>query len=374
MANSFGYRPALDGIRAVSIVGVMAFHSGLIRGGWLGVDAFFTLSGFLITTLLLEESDTTGDIELRAFYWRRILRLLPALLVVAVVCTAHTVLIVPEAHRTSVVLFFLAVLFYVGNWAAISGAPQGLLGHTWSLSIEEQFYLLWPPAMRLCRRRLGGRRVFLALVVTALGSMAYRCMLAHSAPEPRLGRYLYLGTITHADAILIGCATAYWLHTRSAPATAVLRRAGGAVGWVFILVALTTVPLDYYFSWWTPTTAIAIATSLVIVDTARAGSWVGRVLELAPCVWVGKRSYGLYLWHLPVFVAVSPSAGPMLSLDTRRALVAWMATFAIAALSYRYIEAPLLRFKSRPPRFLLGGHIRDAVGMKPHPTGRLSRS
>ena len=138
--------------------------------------------------------------------------------------------------------------------------------------------------------------------------MAYRCIMAQSAPEPRLGRYLYLGTITHADAILIGCATAYWLRTRSISATTtVIHRATGALGLLFIVVALLTVPFDYYFSWWTPTTAIAIATSLVILDTVRAGSWVGRLLEFAPCVWIGKRSYGLYLWHLPVFFAVSPS-------------------------------------------------------------------
>lgn len=127
-----------------------------------------------------------------------------------------------------------------------------------------------------------------------------------------------------------------------------------------MVLAFMTVPLDYYFSWWIPTTAIAIATSLVILDTASIGSWVRRLLEFAPCVWIGRRSYGVYLWHLPIFVALSPSVGSGLHLQGWRLLSAWMATFAIAAVSYRYIEAPLLRFKSRPPAVLVRGRLTAA--------------
>jgi peptidoglycan/LPS O-acetylase OafA/YrhL len=355
-ATLLGYRPALDGVRGVSIVGVMAFHSGLVPGGWLGVDVFFTLSGFLITTLLVHESETTGDIELRRFYWRRFLRLVPALTILAATCAATTIFTLPEASRAKAMLFVLAVMFYVGNWASITGAPQGLLGHTWSLSIEEQFYLLWPPGVRLLYRRIPARLIFLGLLATAAASIAYRCVAAQSGAEPRLGRYLYLGTLTHADAILIGCAAVFWQGIRSFSCGGVTARIGGIVGLLFIVVALMTVPLDYYFSYWTPTTAIAVATALVIVDVLRSGSWIGRLLELPPCVWVGKRSYGLYLWHFPVFVALSGLSGAHLRYDSGRVLSGWVATFVIAALSYRYIEAPLLRLKSRPPAVL----IRDA--------------
>jgi peptidoglycan/LPS O-acetylase OafA/YrhL len=345
LEDPLGYRPALDGVRALSIIAVMAFHSGLISGGWLGVDVFFTLSGFLITTLLLDERNRTGDVDLHAFYWRRFLRLVPALAVVAIICTARTVAIIPEGHRASVVLSLVAIMFYVGNWAAIAGAPQALLGHTWSLSIEEQFYLLWPPAIRLLLRRVSARGVLVGLLAAATASAAYRCIAAQRGPDSDLGRYLYLGTLTHADGILIGCALACWVRMPSTSFNAVMVQIGGVCGLLFMAVALIIVPFHYYFSWWTPTTAIALATCLVISGTLRSGSWIGRLLGLPPCVWLGKRSYGIYLWHVPVFVALSALSERGLRYNSGRVVLAWIATFGIAALSYRYIEAPLLRFK-----------------------------
>src|SRR6266702_4383743 len=163
MTTRLGYNPALDGIRAISILAVMLYRSGLIHGGFLGVDVFFTLSGFLITTA-------------------------------------------GPARVGGMSLFVLAVIFYVANWAAIAGLPQGMLGHAWSLSIEEQFYLVWPPVLALLLRHVRARWLLVAgLLLAALGSILLRYHLAVSGAT---GRRFYLGTDAHADPILIGCATA----------------------------------------------------------------------------------------------------------------------------------------------------------------------
>src|SRR5262249_53898603 len=139
-----GHRPALDGIRGVAVIAVLAGHSGWLSGGFLGVDAFFALSGFLITRLLTDEDDATGSIALSLFYARRWPRLLPALLVLVVVCTTILLTTVPTEFGPLALQEASAVVFYIANWAWVFGLPLGIYGHTWSLGIEEQFYLLWP--------------------------------------------------------------------------------------------------------------------------------------------------------------------------------------------------------------------------------------
>src|SRR5262245_51790762 len=154
--GAFGYHPALDGLRGVAILAVMIYHSGLGRGGYLGVDVFFALSGFLITTLLCDEYAATGTIAFRKFYARRALRLLPALVVFVAVWLAVLYATLEPRFWAFVTGFGLAVLFYVANWVGIWVLPLGVFGHTWSLAIEEQFYVLWPlvilAVVRLCVR------------------------------------------------------------------------------------------------------------------------------------------------------------------------------------------------------------------------------
>src|SRR5882672_8926270 len=142
-----GYRPSLDGVRAIAILAVLACHCEWLQSGYLGVDVFFALSGFLITSLLLEEYTATGTITLRWFYARRALRLLPALLGLLVVGTSVILFTVPAEYGPLALHEAAAVLFYVANWAWLIGLPLGLYGHTWSLAIEEQFYMLWPLAL-----------------------------------------------------------------------------------------------------------------------------------------------------------------------------------------------------------------------------------
>ena len=353
MTTRLGYHPALDGIRAISILAVMLYHSGLIHGGFLGVDVFFTLSGFLITTLLIEEHAAAGRIALRDFYCRRALRLLPALVPVVIVSGVAMIATAGPARVGGMSLFVLAVIFYVANWAAIAGLPQGMLGHAWSLSIEEQFYLVWPPVLALLLRRVRARWLLVAgLLLAALGSILLRYHLAVSGAT---GRRFYLGTDAHADPILIGCATAClvsWGYIRGGgdpSASTRWRWQGAALAAAAVLVAvlvLARLPDDYARRG--ASTIVAVAAGILIVDVLRPGSRLAPLLAWSPLVWIGRRSYALYLWHLPVFfLAGALWASGILEYLPSRIVPAWVITFAIAAASYRWIEAPALRLKSR---------------------------
>jgi peptidoglycan/LPS O-acetylase OafA/YrhL len=352
MTTRLGYHPALDGIRAISILAVMLYHSGLIHGGFLGVDVFFTLSGFLITTLLIEEHAAGGRIVLRDFYCRRALRLLPALVPVVIVSGVAMIATAGPARVGGMSLFVLAVIFYVANWAAIAGLPQGMLGHAWSLSIEEQFYLVWPPVLALLLCRVRARWLLATgLLLAALGSILLRYHLAVSGAT---GRRFYLGTDAHADPILIGCATAClvsWGYIRgsSPSASTRWRWQAAALAAAAVLVAvlvMARLPDDYARRG--ASTIVAVAAGILIVDVLRPGSRLAPLLAWSPLVWIGKRSYALYLWHLPVFfLAGALWASGLLEYLPSRIVPAWAITFAMAAASYRWIEAPALRLKSR---------------------------
>jgi peptidoglycan/LPS O-acetylase OafA/YrhL len=352
VTTRLGYHPALDGIRAVSILAVMLYHSGLIRGGFLGVDVFFTLSGFLITTLLIEEHAAAGRIGLRDFYCRRALRLLPALVPVVIVSGVAMIATAGPSRVVGISLFVLAVIFYVANWAAIAGLPQGMLGHAWSLSIEEQFYLVWPPVLALLLRRVRARWLLVAgLLLATLGSILLRYHLAVSGAT---GRRFYLGTDAHADPILIGCATAClvsWGYIRSVRDPSASTRPRGqvaalAAALLVAVLVMARLPDDYARRG--ASTIVAVAAGILIVDVLRPGSRLAPLLAWSPLVWIGKRSYALYLWHLPVFfLAGALWASGILEYLPSRIVPAWVITFTMAAASYRWIEAPALRLKSR---------------------------
>jgi peptidoglycan/LPS O-acetylase OafA/YrhL len=352
MTTRLGYHPALDGMRAISILAVMLYHSGLIHGGFLGVDVFFTLSGFLITTLLIEEHAAGGRIALRDFYGRRALRLLPALVPVVIVSGVAMIATAGPARVGGMSLFVLAVIFYVANWAAIAGLPQGMLGHAWSLSIEEQFYLVWPPVLALLLRRVRARWLLVAgLLLAALGSILLRYHLAVSGAT---GRRFYLGTDAHADPILIGCATAClvsWGYIRGGsnpPASTRWRELAAALAAAVLVAVLVMARLPDDYARRGASTIVAVAAGVLIVDVLRPGSRLAPLLGWSPLVWIGKRSYALYLWHLPVFfLAGALWASGLLEYLPSRIVPAWVVTFAMAAASYRWIEAPALRLKSR---------------------------
>ncbi len=364
---------ALDGIRGVAVAGVLAFHGGLswASGGFLGVDAFFVLSGYLITALLLAEwTRTGGRIDLVAFWGRRARRLLPALLlVVTAVAIGARALLPPEEVRL-LRGDGIAALLHVANWRMIvrggdyfsdTAAPSPL-EHTWSLGIEEQFYLVWPLVLgavlhRRATARTCTRARLRALVVLCCVGAAASTAAACGAGE--VGR-AYYGTDTRGAAILLGAALAGLLAMRPPePVRAGWRRTGlGAAA------ALATAGLAWAATHLSGTdevlyrggmAAVALCVAVVIAHVALVPTgWSARLLSLPPLPQLGRISYGVYLWHWPVFIAANADRTGLegLSLFAVRCLL----TLGIASLSYVLVERPVqLRVRPRRPAFAATG-------------------
>lgn len=351
--GSLPYLRGLDGLRALAVLAVMLYHADLpLYGGFLGVEAFFVISGFLITALLLRDWEQHGRVRLGNFWLRRARRLLPALVVLlAAVLLAAVVLLpgkLPELRRDT-----LAALGYVTNWyLTLSGQSYfdalerpSLLQHLWSLAIEEQFYLLWPLLFGLAMRLLRPRG---ALMLTLLGVVASTwLMVALYDPGADPSR-IYYGTDTRAAALLIGCALAMVWSPGRAPALA--RRAAPLAFDVAGLLALASLvgaalllneqhPLLYRGGLSFVTIATAVAIAVTVHPAARLVPWL---LELAPMRWIGLRSYSLYLWHWPVFMLTRPGldiAGTTWMLQLGR----FGLTFVLAAIAYSLVEQPIRR-------------------------------
>lgn len=354
-----GYRPALDGLRAVAVVAVMLYHGGVTwaAGGFLGVDVFFVLSGFLITSLLVKEWMRTGRIALRAFWLRRARRLLPAMLVVLVAVAAHF-FFVSAQQQSTLRGDSLATLGYVSNWwFMVSGQSYfaqflepSPLRHTWSLAIEEQFYIVFPLLLvaLLGRARLGLGRLRALLLVGALGSAGLMAVVFEPLADPSRA---YYGTDTRMQALLLGAVLAL-VPALTRPATPVYSRlhgrlvrlpGSGLAGWLALAGLLVLFVTARELSPWMYRGGfllVAVLSAVVIASVLRAPrSTLGRILSWRPVVAVGVVSYGLYLWHWPVYVALNHERtgldGPAL-LSARVAL-----TGLLAALSYRLVEEPI---------------------------------
>lgn len=335
-----GYLPALDGLRGVAVLAVMAMHAGVrqVAGGHFGVDLFFVLSGFLITAKLLEEWRHDARVRLRSFYWRRCVRLLPALLLMLVAWIVYALWFEHGAGT----FFAFYTLFYAANWAHAYHIDESYgLAHTWSLSIEEQFYLVWPPVLvGLLRSGRSRPAVFRLLVV---GVTAVALWRAHLWRQGADFDRLYNGTDTRADALLVGCALAFAVYS------------GGAKEWGRRLAAPCLLLVVCVLVFGLPTalwlrdggaTALAVLIAVLIwslVSPGRGG-WVHPILESAPLAWVGKISYGLYIWHVPVFYVV----GWERPWSLYAALAVKVAvSFALATLSYYLVERPVRRWAKR---------------------------
>jgi len=371
------YLPGLDGVRALAVAAVVAYHLqlGWAQGGLLGVGVFFTLSGYLITDILLGQWVSAGRLRLGDFWLRRARRLLPALFVmlaaVAVWVTAFARAQLP-GFRGDVV----ASALYVSNWWYIAQhasyyarfAPPGPLDHLWSLAVEEQFYLVWPWLVLcgmwlLSRRRAGGGgrgrpaggdRWLLAAAALALAAASAVLMAVLYQPGLDPTR-VYEGTDTRACELLIGAAlAAVWPTRRSTPLPAWTRRlldpagvAGLAV--VGLLVWRTNEYSAFMFRG--GLVLLSLATALVLAAVAVPDSLLGRALGWQPLRWLGVRSYGIYLWHYPVIVLAAPAAAAGLSgLSAPRAVACVAASVALAAASWKFVEDPARRGLRRPPR------------------------
>jgi peptidoglycan/LPS O-acetylase OafA/YrhL len=362
-----GYVPALDGLRAGAVVAVMAYHGGVpgAQGGFLGVDVFFVLSGFLITSLLLAEDAATGRIDLARFWARRARRLLPALLLMLGAVAAYAAFVAAPGDRLDIRRAGLATLGYVANWAQAFGgqgyfarlaAPSPLL-HTWSLAIEEQFYLVWPlvvTGLLWCgRRRRSGRDLLPLLGVALVGAAASAGAMALLYRAGAGTNRVYYGTDTRAQDLLVGAALAVIMaavhrrrwesggrsgaHTATAPITAVGTAAAAAV-----VAAVVTASGSSGWLYRGGYLAVAGATALVLacVTLAPTGA-LARGLALRPLPGVGRISYGLYLWHWPVYLILDGARTGLRSWPLLAVRVA--VTAAVSLASYHLVEMPVRR-------------------------------
>ncbi|MFC4243711.1 acyltransferase family protein [Gryllotalpicola reticulitermitis] len=345
------YRPELDGMRALAVLAVVASHLALpyAAGGWMGVDVFFVLSGYLITSLLLTEQDRFGSISLGRFYSRRVLRLYPALIAVIL-------LGVPFFH----VLAESGSLEHYGEAAAISGlylsdfaagfghlGTLGDLGATWSLAVEEHFYLLWPPVLILLLRH---RRNVLGWTAVAGGvSLASLIALSYLASPDGISDTAYYLPSSRFSTLLLGCVMAVMLHRGAR--IPLLERAWAGAGLSLAIVALVLAANHFgrypNFAWEAPAIGIFSAALVWHVTTANR-SPVSALLSLRPFVWLGRRSYGIYLYHVPVLLILQLMVFSHLPVGRIVfSIAAYVAAIGIAALSYRFIELPFLRLKKR---------------------------
>ncbi len=348
------YMPALDGLRAAAVAAVLLYHGDVAwaRGGYLGVDAFFVLSGFLITSLLLAEWRTSRANDLPSFWRRRARRLLPALFLVlgAVALFAATWAPVDMLDRLRGDAF--ATLGYVANWRFVTSSQSYFaqftspspLQHVWSLAIEEQFYLVWPPVFLLLLHLTRGSRRALLAITTGLAAVSALLMFVLFAPGADPSR-VYYGTDTRAQSLLIGAALALLLERRRLGTTragrvALQAGAAGAAGIVLWTWANTADDAEWLYQGGLPVIAVLVAVVIASVISDARGL-LGRALSLRPVRWIGVISYGLYLWHWPVYVALtSRRAG----LDGAALLALRLGcTLAVATASYYLVEAPIRR-------------------------------
>lgn len=339
--------PALDGLRGLAVVAVVLYHGGVpfCQGGFIGVEVFFVLSGFLITALLLRERKALGGIKLRHFYMRRVLRLLPALVGLILVVTPLALLLLPPEWRQGVLLDTLAALFYVQNWAwGLEWLPPGIYAHTWSLSIEEQFYILWPLTLAIMFALRLRTKTWLAL--TALIALSAMLWASYNAGR-RPWQHSYLFTDLRVGSLFFGCfvATAVQagvfkgLNERAKylPAAAILGLGGLAFG---VWIADTYDARYYQFG----IPLVGVATSAILLEVFSApGGPVARGLGRPALVWLGRRSYGIYLWHFPILIPMKEWGWGW----APKTLTTLLLTVVVAALSFRFLELPFLRLKKR---------------------------
>lgn len=342
-----GYRPALDGIRAFLVAFVLLDHAHLpgFQNGSVSIDGFLVLSGFLITALLLQEHRDRDRISLRHFWGRRILRLVPALVaMVGATLLALWAWSSPEAldaHLTAA----RYTLTYVGNWVrAFGDDPMGLFSHTWSLALEEQFYLLWPPLLIVLLRRLRVPSVAIVLGVAAGVGWWWRQVVAS---RPETWAHITNGLDTRAEALLLGAFLAALLIALGTPrgnAERVLRVAGPVGGGALVFSLL------HVWNRWEYSqrgmTLVGISMLLLVAHlVATPTSITSRVLSARPLVWLGRLSYSLYLWHFPIFRLTDDKLGHLS--DGDRLWTKFGITIVVSAVSYYGIERPFLKLKRR---------------------------
>ncbi|MEY3320264.1 MAG: hypothetical protein RL393_844, partial [Actinomycetota bacterium] len=355
--SSNRYIHSVDGLRAVAVIAVLLYHLGIdwIPGGFLGVDLFFVISGYVITGLILDSIEKSGGLDLRAFYLSRIRRLVPALIAMVVLTILYIGVYAPETVRR-----FLNDLPYVFtgtmNWALVNreqdyfetiGRPP-LLQHTWSLAVEAQFYLVWPLVLLFVLRYFGKKNIsFVALAIALASGIALFLYSVQIDIKESAVSHVYFGTDTHSIGLFLGAALAVSWKPQNLTKEITKRAQDfvdliGVFGFLGLLSAFLFInesdPTLYRIAF--PLTALfGCATLISVIHPA---SRFAPILSTRPALWIGERSYGIYLWHWIVFQLTRPSidlVGDDWALYSLRVLI----VFALADISYRYIETPIRR-------------------------------
>ncbi|NLV16092.1 MAG: acetyltransferase [Syntrophomonadaceae bacterium] len=348
------YMPGLDGLRAISVLAVIAYHLNIswTPGGFLGVGVFFTLSGYLITDQIMAHWQTANRIDLKDFWIRRIKRLIPGLFfMLGIVCLY--LLLFDRSMLISLKGELLSAILYFNNWWLIfhnasyfeSFGPPSPLGHLWSLAIEEQFYILWPLILTILlfitRRR--SDLIFFTLLGAAL-SVSAMILLYDVGTDPSR---VYYGTDTRAFALLIGAALAMACPSQSMSRKISRKSANimDLIGTVCLFgIILAMVRINEYdpFLYLGGLALFTIIVAVITAVLAHPASILGRIIGCKPLRWIGVRSYSLYLWHFPVIILTSPSihAG---GINVGLVIGQLVTTFLLAHISYKYIEEPFRR-------------------------------
>ncbi len=373
------YLPGLDGMRALAVIGVLVYHANTewLTGGFLGVEVFFVISGYLITLLLMAERERTGGVAIGAFWMRRARRLLPALFLMLFLLLTYTWIFRPE-ELGKLRGDMIAGLLYVSNWYQIwvgqgysSTGDFAPLRHLWSLAVEEQFYLIWPIVMVALLRRNGTRNLALTARWLVVAALAVTVLTALLFEPGRIGDCavnpdaywtvgdrcisktdtLYLSTITRSTGLLLGAAFAM-IWRPMAIMRGPLRNASRLLDLAAVIGLVLLGLLSWKLHFVTPAGGDAwlfrggflltsIATLMVIGAVTHSRTWTSRALGNPVLVYIGTRSYGLYLYSWPIYQIMREVAGNVLTL--RQFIVAIVLTLVISELSYRYVEMPIRR-------------------------------
>jgi peptidoglycan/LPS O-acetylase OafA/YrhL len=352
------YIPAIDGLRALAVIAVMFYHLGFswIPGGFLGVDLFFVISGYVITRLLLDSIAQSGGLDLRGFYLARARRLLPALLFTVITTTIAIGIWAPDTIKRFITDMPFALTGTMNWWLVAReqdyfesiGRPP-LLQHTWSLAVEAQFYLVWPLILYFILKRLGKNRIpFAALLIAAASGIALLIVsLSLDASNSSDVSHIYFGTDTHSIGLFLGAALAVsWIPQNFT--TTLTKQAQnfidgvGVFGFIGILATFLFInesdPTLYKIAF----PLAAIFGAAIIMSVVHPASRFAPLLENPVLLWIGQRSYAIYLWHWIIFQVTRPTvdlAGQTWALYSLRILI----VFALADISLRYVEIPIRR-------------------------------
>ena len=358
MTKRVTYQPALDGLRACAVIAVLIYHdhkvpgtAGGLRGGFLGVEVFFVLSGYLITSLLLSELAATGRVAFATFFARRLRRLTPALIVMLLGVAWYTATVAQTWDRNRIRRDAISTLLYSQNWHLILGRFRSgsVLNHTWSLSIEEQWYFVWPLALTALFAVAHRHLKTLAIIVSsiAVGSAAVNLWLASRAntTNPRL----YYGTDTRSLGLLLGAAFAIWIMHFGGrlPLSDSMTRFLGMAG-VLIVIAMMILSQDSDTLLFQGGMFIFGLAVIAIINATlhTSPTLIGRALSVRPMRGIGMVSYGIYLYHWPLFFVLTPARTGISGLPLLGVRLA--VTLATATASYLIVERPIRNASIRP--------------------------